>query len=125
MSSDREINFEREGFDVIMRGALAGLNPAPPAVETPEVAHPFPYTGEGEHTAYHFNHGPQHRFVFANGYGASVIQNEMSYGHDLGLWELAVTRDGGLCYSTPITDDVIGRLTEQDVADLLVRIAAL
>lgn len=70
--------------------------------------------------------GEQYRFKFPNGYGASVIRNQYSYGHEQGLWELAVLGpDGGLTYDTPITDDVLGRLTEDDVRDHLRAIAEL
>jgi hypothetical protein len=62
---------------------------------------------------------------FANGYGASVIIGRGSYGGEDGLYELAVMKDGSLCYDTPITDDVVGRLSEQDVTELLARIEAL
>ncbi len=70
--------------------------------------------------------GTQHRYKFANGYGASVVRNDISYGHETGLWELAVLgRDGRLTYDTPITSDVIGHLTEDDVAKVLGKIEAL
>ncbi len=70
--------------------------------------------------------GIQYRFRFPNGRGASVIRHEYSYGYEQGLWELAVLAPGGvLDYSTPITDDVIGRIDEAEVSDLLARIAAL
>lgn len=62
---------------------------------------------------------------FDNGYAASVICNEHSYGGHSGRFEVGVLRDGDLCYDTAITSDVIGHLDFQGVADLLVRIAAL
>ena len=48
------------------------------------------------------------RFGFDNGYGASVVCHEGSYGNEKGLFELAVTKEGKLDYSTPIANDVIG-----------------
>jgi hypothetical protein len=66
------------------------------------------------------------RFKFPNEYGASVIIGPHTYGGTEGLYELAVLDpDWNLCYSTPITDDVIGHLTVQQVNDLCDRIAAL
>jgi hypothetical protein len=72
------------------------------------------------------NGGIQYHFKADNGYGASIVKHRFSYGNEDDLWELAVTdKDGNLCYDTPITDDVIGYLTEQDVNDTLDQIAAL
>ena len=63
---------------------------------------------------------------FQNGYGASIIKHEYSYGGTKGLYELAVLDyTGSICYSTPITDDVLGHLTEQDVSDALKSISEL
>ena len=60
--------------------------------------------------------GVQHIFQFPNGYGASVVKHEFSYGGKNGLWELAVLDgQGDLCYSTPITNDVIGHLSNEEV----------
>jgi hypothetical protein len=67
--------------------------------------------------------GTQWEFHFPNGYGASVIND--GYGRDAGLFELAVLEGSGLTYNTPITNDVLGHLTEAEVADVLDRIAAL
>ena len=70
------------------------------------------------------NGGIQWKFKYANGYGASVIND--GYGGSQGLFELAVLGpDGQLNYDTPITDDVIGHQTEQEIAALLQRIAEL
>lgn len=70
--------------------------------------------------------GVQRRYEFPNGFGASVVRHEGSYGNRQGLWELAVLdRAGHLTYDTPITDDVIGHLSEIEVTALLYRIAAL
>jgi hypothetical protein len=65
---------------------------------------------------------------FANGYGASVITD--GYGKDRGLLELAVVKfyhgdKFHLNYETPITDDVLGYLTQEDVDDVLAQIEAL
>ena len=52
----------------------------------------------------------QRHYRFANGYGASVVRNKMSYGGKDGLYEIAVLKGDDICYSTPITSDVIGWL---------------
>lgn len=72
------------------------------------------------------NGGVQHEYKFPNGYGASVVRHDFSFGRESGLWELAVLgQDGRLTYETPITDDVIGYLSEADVNEHLAAIAAL
>ena len=69
--------------------------------------------------------GEQYIFHFENGFGASVIRKRGSYGFEQGLWELAVLWEGHLCYSTPITDDVIGHLSNEEVNDILDQIKEL
>lgn len=79
---------------------------------------------EGVHSALYS--GDQYKFSFENGYGASVIQHEYSYGGNEGLWELAVLDFAGdLTYDTEITDNVIGYLNEREVEELLNRIKSL
>ena len=73
-----------------------------------------------------FYKGVQSRIQFDNGYGASVVKHEYSYGGKDGLYELAVLdSDGKLTYETPVTDDVIGYLTQQEVTDLMEQIQNL
>jgi hypothetical protein len=73
--------------------------------------------------------GIQYLAFYPNGYGASIVQHDFSYGGKENLWELAVIKgteeDWNLCYSTPITGDVLGYLTEQDVDDTLKQIESL
>jgi len=63
--------------------------------------------------------------TFDNGYGASVVKTDRSYGGKEGLYELAVLFDGLISYDTPITNDVIGFLTEDEVTELLQKIEDL
>ena len=73
-----------------------------------------------------FNGGIQKVYQFPNGYGASVVKHRGSYGYEKGLWELAVLDfDGSLCYTTEITNDVIGHLNDPEVDRLLRRIEQL
>ena len=70
--------------------------------------------------------GVGYEYKFDNGYGASVVSHSGSYGGNQGLYELAVLDStGDLCYSTPITEDVIGHLTSDKVVELLERIKSL
>ena len=66
------------------------------------------------------------RTKFKNGYEASVVKSEYSYGGKEGLYELAVLdKNGEICYNTPITDDVIGYLTEDKVTEIFIKIQEL
>ena len=68
----------------------------------------------------------QNIYSYPNGYGASVVMNEDSYGAMAGLWELAVLdKNGDLCYTTPITNNVIGWLTWDQVDGILKQISEL
>ena len=70
--------------------------------------------------------GYQLVYKFDNGYGASVVKHDFSYGGKKGLYELAVLdNEGALCYTTPITEDVVGHLSMGEVDKLLVEISHL
>ena len=82
------------------------------------------------------NGGVQVVHKFENGLGASVVRAPnvgfwgSTYGYDQGLWELAVLTfisedEYTLNYSTPITNDVLGHLSDEDVIAILARIEAL
>ena len=78
----------------------------------------------------YINNGVQHRYKFKNNYGASVVKHDFSYGGQNGLWELAVLdfsldTSGALCYTSGITDDVIGHLTWKNVEEFLYEIKQL
>ena len=66
------------------------------------------------------------RIKFDNGFGASVVKGPHTYGGDTGLYELAVTdSNDDLTYTTSVTNDVEGYLTEEDVIKLLEQIQNL
>ena len=70
--------------------------------------------------------GYQLIYKFDNGYGASVVKHDFSYGGKSGKYELAVLdKEGDLCYDTPITEDVVGHLTMGEVENLLAEISYL
>ena len=69
--------------------------------------------------------GIRRKYTFENSYGASVISHSGSYGGKFGLWELAVLYNDDLCYTTPITNDVIGWLNEEDLQVVLNKIKSL
>jgi len=72
-----------------------------------------------------YANGVQVVHEFPNGYGASVIRHDFSYGGKDGLWEMAVLKEGDLCYNTHITNDVIGYLSDADVKSTLKEIEQL
>ena len=70
--------------------------------------------------------GVMSRIKFENGYGASVVKTDYTYGGDKGLYELAVLdSEGHLTYATPVTNDVIGYLRPEDVTDVMAKIQQL
>ena len=76
------------------------------------------------------NNGIHAIVKFENNYGASVVKHDHSYGGKDGLYELAVTQydengDWDICYDTPITDDVLGYLSEAEVTSYLMQIEQL
>lgn len=85
-----------------------------------------------EYPSVELSGGIQYLARFDNGQGASIVKHSFSYGHEEGLWELAVIKFVSkesdiflLDYSTPITDDVLGWLTEEMVENTLLEIQKL
>ena len=63
---------------------------------------------------------------FPNGFGASIITGPLFYSHPNCPYEIAVLdKDDRITYTTPITEDVCGYLTEQEANDILAQIKAL
>ena len=78
------------------------------------------------------NSGYQMIVKFDNGFGASIINNIYSHTRNSEEFELAVIKKTGeeqndwqLCYTTYITDDVIGYLPEKEVIEILYKIKDL
>lgn len=71
------------------------------------------------------DNGEQFIFEFDNGYGASVLAGSVAYGGLDGLLEVAVTKNGMLCFDTKITNDVIGYLTINETLEVLKEIEKL
>ena len=66
------------------------------------------------------------KIMFDNGYGASVVRHDYSYGGKKGQYELAILdKEGELTYDTPITSDVMGYLSPKDVTEILIQIQDL
>ena len=65
------------------------------------------------------------QFKFPNGYIADVVRHAFSYGGSDGLWEVAVMYENRIVYDTPVTDDVLGWLSDEDVESVLLQIRQL
>ena len=76
--------------------------------------------------------GKQAVMFFDNNYGVSVVRFRLSFGgygsytDNENEWELAILYgtedDWNISYSTDITDDVMGHLSESEVTDVMRRV---
>jgi len=71
-----------------------------------------------------FANGTQKRFTFENGYAVSVVTGDGAYCSD-DSYEVAVLKNGKLCYDTPITDDVIGYCSSSEIVSILKQVSKL
>ena len=62
---------------------------------------------------------------FTNGYGASVINHDASYGLELAVIKFNALDSWEICYDTHITDGVMGYLTQDKLKELLKEIEDL
>lgn len=62
---------------------------------------------------------------FENGYGISVVKGSMFYSNGIDTYEVAVIKKGGVCYDTPIANDVIGYIEADEVSNIMKRIQEL
>lgn len=70
--------------------------------------------------------GKKSRMHFDNGFGVSVVSHTYSYGGKRGLYEIAVLdKNGELIYDTPVTNDVIGNLSETGVTNIMKEVQEL
>lgn len=69
------------------------------------------------------NGGTQKIIRFSNGYGASIVNHSFSYGTEMAVIQFSNSDSNinnfHICYDTPITDDVLGHLSEEDVQHYL------
>lgn len=65
------------------------------------------------------------RMDFPNGYGVSVVTGEFAFTDEDHPYELAIFKDGNICYDTHITNDVIGHLTEEGVTEIMKKVQDL
>ena len=69
--------------------------------------------------------------IYDNNYGVSVVRGPYTFGGDKGLYELAIIymapedKESRICYDTPITNDVMGHLTPEDVTKIMKQVSEL
>lgn len=79
--------------------------------------------------------GLQAKMLFPNGYGVSVVRFKImgerygSHTSNEDEWELAVIKGDEehweICYVTPITDDVLGYLSDDEVTEVMKKVQEL
>lgn len=79
---------------------------------------------------FEFENGPNYRYerariIFPNNFGVSVVRGTNTYGGPEGFWEVAVIKDYRINYDTPVTNDVIGWCTEEDVTNIMKQVQEL
>ena len=65
------------------------------------------------------------RHMFDNGFGVSVVSGDMFYTSGEAPYEIAVIDKDGINYETPITNDVLGYLTEEKANEIIALVQAL
>ena len=69
--------------------------------------------------------------IYDNNYGVSVVRGPYTFGGDKGLYELAIIymapedKESRICYDTPITNDVMGHLTPEDITKIMKQVSEL
>lgn len=66
----------------------------------------------------HYINGIHATMNFDNGYGVSVVKGELFYC-DEDTFEVAILKDGDICYTTPLTGDVLGYQTAEDITKIM------
>jgi hypothetical protein len=65
------------------------------------------------------------KMFFDNGYGVSVVTGDRFYSN----FEIAILKgneaNSDLCYTTPITNDVIGCVTKDEITEIMKRVQEL
>ena len=71
-----------------------------------------------------FTNGKMASLNFDNGFGVSVINGEGAYA-GVGTWEVAILYNDLLCYTSGITEDVIGWQTPRQVTSVMKQVQSL
>lgn len=77
------------------------------------------------HPNINMGYDKQAEINFDNGYGVSVITGRNAYSDDSRPYELAVLKNESLDYTTTITNDVLGYLTDKKVTSIMAKVQKL
>ena len=61
------------------------------------------------------------RLNFDNGYGVSVVRFVGAYA-DQFSWEVAILKNDKLCYTTDLTNDVLGYQSEENINKIMTKL---
>ena len=62
---------------------------------------------------------------FENGFGVSVVIGSIFYSNGINSYEVAVTKNGNLCYDSGLTYDVFGRQSSREVTKIMKEVQEL
>ena len=62
---------------------------------------------------------------FENGYGVSVLFGYPFCSNGIDTYEVAILKNGYLCYDTYITDDILGYQDEDEVTEIMRKVQEL
>lgn len=72
-----------------------------------------------------YNQAVQTKVYFPNGYGISFIEGGNSYGLEAAILKQKSNGKWSICYSTPLTDDVIPYMEDSEILPLIKKVAKL
>ena len=79
-----------------------------------------------EHSyAKYYKGAKQATMNFENGFGVSVLIGSCFYSNGVNSYELAVLKNGNLCYDSGLTEDVFGRLSAREVTKIMKQVQQL
>ena len=65
------------------------------------------------------------KMEFENGFGVSVIIGSIFYSNGVNSYEVAITKNGSLCYDSGLTYDVFGRQSAREVTKIMKEVQEL
>ena len=87
--------------------------------------HPILLDAKSQGTKEIFANSKHAVMEFENGYSVSVIFGERFYSNGIDTYEVAILKDGILCYETYITDYVVAYISEEGVTEIMRKVQEL